>query len=832
MENNTIRVNAEYSSDLATARRWIEELSTKSLIACDFEAAVKYSPEEIELLKRIRDAATTDFLEKKFAESVLSATALDHPAHVKVTHFSVAWSDSDSYVIIMDSEEVTDLVMEFLVTTTVRQIWHNASYDFKLLYYATGKFPKNFEDSQVFAKTIFNHVDTFKAKVGLKELAGAVYGAWGIVEDDFFTLENMYDPRMLHYAATDSCATFWVFSKLVESFQAPDAVYPTTMEDYTPWEQLPAVNPCGAVYPEAHFYHYTAKWLIPDTVRIMMNGLPISLDRVKLLEERLIKILAGVQERLDSNPSIVRFLAYRQELALEKYIKAQRSKMRTPNFYDAKFDSKKVPHRCFFMDVFAEKVGLPLPDEKLPQGCSKWSVKLIRNLKSKYPPLNALLTHTIPPENPTAKAAMVRLAEGAANRFNAKYYEDIKAPKLKKLKFNAASPKQKQELFAFLGCVSDKVSKKTGADSWDREQIEQLLKVSVDEDILALAECLIDHSFSAIVKNNFVAAFYKYTLEGSLYGQYKLLGAKSGRYTSSNPNMLNTPSSRSIFAKPVKECLHAPKGFVIGAIDYAALEDRVMGNLSGDENKKGVFTEGLDGHSLAATYYFRPEVSALIGDYTDNKKAAKEFDLLVAEKNPLAVAIRGKGKPVSFGLAYGAFPPKVAASVKIPLSEATTLFEAYHGELYPGVTRYREEYVLKTALDQGFIHLGLGFRMYTDNPHNDIRTLNNGTCQFWSILTTLAINRIHYLIDRNGYSDDIFVTSTIYDSIYFVIRDNPETIKWLNDELIPIMEKDFMVDQDVPNSADLEIGPNWASLYTLPHNASIEDITKVRGQWP
>lgn len=147
--------------------------------------------------------------------------------------------------------------------------------------------------------------------------------------------------------------------------------------------------------------------------------------------------------------------------------------------------------------------------------------------------------------------------------------------------------------------------------------------------------------------------------------------------------------------------------------------------------------------------------------------------------------------------------------------------------MYPGITKYREEYVLKSAMEQGYIHLALGFRIHTDYPDQDIRTLHNATCQSWSILTALAINQLHSMIDEAGLQNKIWFTSTIYDSIYAIVEDNPETIKWYNDRIIPVMEKDFMEGQIVKNSADLEIGKDWNNLHTLPHNASIEEITQV-----
>ena len=147
--------------------------------------------------------------------------------------------------------------------------------------------------------------------------------------------------------------------------------------------------------------------------------------------------------------------------------------------------------------------------------------------------------------------------------------------------------------------------------------------------------------------------------------------------------------------------------------------------------------------------------------------------------------------------------------------------------MYPGITEFRENYVLPTAIENGKIHLGLGFYIHTDDPDRDIRTLNNACSQFWSILTALTINELHRRIDEAGYQNDIIVTSTIYDSIYFDVKNDPSIIKWLNDNIVPIMEKDFMEGQIVHNSANLEIGPDWATLYELPHDASIDHIKTV-----
>lgn len=292
--------------------------------------------------------------------------------------------------------------------------------------------------------------------------------------------------------------------------------------------------------------------------------------------------------------------------------------------------------------------------------------------------------------------------------------------------------------------------------------------------------------------------------------------------------MLNAPSTGSIYAKPIKKCFVAPPGYVVFAIDYAALEDRVIASLTRDKNKCAVFTEGVDGHSLGACAYFPDAVSKHMQLTGDSIADAKEFKRLVDEGNKPLKELRQNGKPVTFGLSYGAFPPKVAQSIKCDLPTAEKIFNNYHQKLYPDITKYREQYVLPTVKATGKIHLGLGFYMQSDKPDADIRTLSNATCQMWSLLTALGINELHRRIDHTFVSPDIIqVTSSIYDSIYGIALADVDVLKWLNDNIVDILVKDFMVDQTVHNEAQLEIGLDWASLHPLPIHASTEEIQQV-----
>lgn len=210
--NQFIKVNYRYASSLYEANQLLKEAKQKPLLACDFEVATKYLPEEIENLK-LTLKTDIPYLEKRKIEAILNATALGHPSHCKLTHCSIGWSESDSIVLILDKPEVQNLVLNFLTTTDIPQVWHNASYDFKHIYYHTKKFPKVYEDSQLLAKTILNHVETYKANTGLKDLAGKWYGDWGLSSDNF-NLSQMYDEKVIKYAAIDSAATFKLWTSL------------------------------------------------------------------------------------------------------------------------------------------------------------------------------------------------------------------------------------------------------------------------------------------------------------------------------------------------------------------------------------------------------------------------------------------------------------------------------------------------------------------------------------------------------------------------------------------------------------------------------------------
>ena len=103
----------------------------------------------------------------------------------------------------------------------------------------------------------------------------------------------------------------------------------------------------------------------------------------------------------------------------------------------------------------------------------------------------------------------------------------------------------------------------------------------------------------------------------------------------------------------------------------------------------------------------------------------------------------------------------------------------------------------------------------------------NFSIQCYSILTLIALANFQQRIDKASMQDDVIITNTIYDAIYLEVRNNPETISWVNTNLVEAMLTPYMINTAVPNAANLEIGTNLANLTELSNNATLDEISEI-----
>ena len=152
------------------------------------------------------------------------------------------------------------------------------------------------------------------------------------------------------------------------------------------------------------------------------------------------------------------------------------------------------------------------------------------------------------------------------------------------------------------------------------------------------------------------------------------------------------------------------------------------------------------------------------------------------------------------------------------------IFDRYHKELYPGVTKFREDYVIPASNEQKFLHLNWGLRLYSSNPKSDLLSMNNANFQGYSCLTLIAAIKFRDLYLSQGNPHNILGLNIIHDALYYELDDTPEAIKYVNDTLIKELIPDFLKNQTVHLRAEVDFGYNQADMVTIPNNAEMDVI--------
>ena len=606
---------------------------------------------------------------------------------------------------------------------------------------------------------------------------------------------------------------------------------------YSPHDLLPVKAPLNNPEPDGFFYEKVMKHLVPDILRIMSNGIPIDMSKVDELHKEVTSILENNRIKLQNNMFIKEYLENCKATKIQEKLDSQTDKCKTIKDYIKPYKKSDKIHRSYLINTILEDEGLD--KYKL----DSWTVKDMKKFLSIYPhsKVSFILDNKLVAIQDYVTKAMNILAEEKVNIYNKNRLDVVESYKSKfdNIEFNTRSAKQKNELFDMLG-VDTLEYTDTGLRKINRAELERQLihiateetKEDINEELLEvfkeIVQVMIDNSNAYIINDNFIPAFNTYTINNMLYGNFTLFGTLTFRLTSTNPNLLQLPSSGNRFAKTIKRCFVVPENTILYTVDLSALEERVIANLSKDENKLNIFLEDLDSHCMNSYYYNPQLVEAILPreegeELNDYLKRYKE----AVETNKELKQIRQNSKGGSFALNYGCGPNKLVTTLGISEQQAKEIYNNFHNKLYPGITKFREELVLKKAQEDGRIHLGLGCYLHSDNVKLQERTLFNACSQYWSILTLLAVNKIHILIDEMGYQDDIKVICTIYDSIYFVVKEDTKYIKWLNDNIIPLLTTDFIEDQIVPNEAEGAIGYNWEDTITVHNSASVEDINSI-----
>jgi len=347
---------------------------------------------------------------------------------------------------------------------------------------------------------------------------------------------------------------------------------------------------------------------------------------------------------------------------------------------------------------------------------------------------------------------------------------------------------------------------------------------------------ILDTFIPAFKNNNIAKEGWNY-----LHGNFNLGGTKSGRLSSSDPNLTNIPSTGTQYAKAVKECFQTPpfttekdpKGWLFCGADFLSLEDKVSALQTKDPNKIKIYTDGYDGHCLRAFYYFGDRMPDIDPNSVAsiNSIADKYPKLRQLSKSPtflLTYMGTWKGLMKQFG-----FTEKVAKQI-----------EDNYNELY-SVSNEWVKARIQEAGKTGFVELAFGLRLRTPilpqvvldsdsipyQAHKEIKTAGNALGQSYGLLNTRANNEFMERVWDSKYATKILPCIQIHDSQYYMIENTLGCVKWVNDNLIECMEWNQLEAIQHPSiqlGGKLEIYyPNWAEPIKIPNRASLQEIREI-----
>ena len=246
--------------------------------------------------------------------------------------------------------------------------------------------------------------------------------------------------------------------------------------------------------------------------------------------------------------------------------------------------------------------------------------------------------------------------------------------------FNINSPKQLGEvLFENLGLPSARKTK-TGY-STDIEVLEGL------RDKHDIIDPIIEYRTLSKLKSTYIDGITPLiTKDGRLHTTINQIGAVTGRFSSTAPNLQNIPIRTSEGVKLRKAFVASDDEHILVDADYSQIELRILAHISGDENMIDAFNSGADIHRRTSAQVFGvPE-----------EEVTKQM--------------RSSAKAVNFGIVYGISDYGLSRQLNIPRKQAGEFIEKYF-ETFPKVKEFMNGSV-EFGRENGYVQTLYGRRIY------------------------------------------------------------------------------------------------------------------------
>lgn len=245
--------------------------------------------------------------------------------------------------------------------------------------------------------------------------------------------------------------------------------------------------------------------------------------------------------------------------------------------------------------------------------------------------------------------------------------------------FNIASTKQLGEvLFEDLGLPAKKKTK--SGYSTNADVLESLM------DKHPIVPLIVEYRTLTKLNSTYVDGLLKLIHpDGRVHSVFKQTETRTGRISSTEPNMQNIPVRKEI-GRNMRKFFVAEDGYTLLDADYSQIELRVLASVCGDKNMQEAFSEGRDIHtSTAAQVFDIPE------------------DFVTPE-------MRSAAKAVNFGIIYGIGAFSLSKDIGVTVAEAKRYIKNYLDN-YPKVSEFMDKTV-DDGIKNGYVTTLFGRRRY------------------------------------------------------------------------------------------------------------------------
>ena len=347
-------------------------------------------------------------------------------------------------------------------------------------------------------------------------------------------------------------------------------------------------------------------------------------------------------------------------------------------------------------------------------------------------------------------------------------------------KFNISSPKQLGEiLFEKLNLPYNKKKGKTGY-STSHDVLVKLI------DIHPIINLILEYREMTKLYSTYLEGLSNYILEdGKIHTIFKQTIARTGRLSSTEPNLQNIPV-RTEEGKLIRKAFLPEDDSLIMTSDYSQIELRVLAHISKCENLKNAFLNHEDIHTKVAS------------------------DIYGVPIESVSKSMRRTAKAVIFGIVYGISGYGLGENLEINPNEAKKFIEKYL-KMYPGVKKYMDN-IKKEAYENYYVKTIFGRIRYLYELRNTnymIRSMGERMALNTPIQGSSADIIKKAMIDVYKYFKENKLKSTmilqIHDELVFnVVKEEKEKVTEIVTEL---MENAYNL--DVPLKVEVEFGANW-----------------------